>query len=335
MNSKILIDVKGLKKYFPVEAGLFMRKIADLKAVDDVSFNIMRGESMGLVGESGCGKTTVGRCILRLIEPTAGKVYFDGTDITSLEKEELRTFRSQMQLIFQDPYSSLNPRLTVGDIISEPLLIHQKIDKKDINERIRRLMVEVGLSPSQSRRYPHEFSGGQKQRISIARALSVVPNFIVADEPVAALDMSIRAQILNLMKDLQAKYGLTYLIISHDLTVIKHMCNRIMVMYLGNLVEVAERDSLFKRPYHPYSFALISAIPIPDPSIRKKRIILKGEVPAPINPPSGCRFHPRCQYAKDLCSEKAPVLEEIVKNHFVACHFADGIEPPEGSIVEF
>ncbi len=335
MNSKKLIDVKDLKKYFPVEAGLFMRKVADLKAVDDVSFNIMQGESMGLVGESGCGKTTVGRCILRLIEPTAGKVYFDGTDLTSLKKEELRTFRSRMQLIFQDPYTSLNPRLTVGDIISEPLLIHQKVEKKEMNERIKRLMVEVGLSPSQSRRYPHEFSGGQKQRISIARALSVVPSFIVADEPVAALDMSIRAQILNLMKDLQAKYGLTYLIISHDLTVIKHMCNRIMVMYLGNLVEIAERDSLFKLPYHPYSFALISAVPIPDPSIRKKRIILKGEVPAPINPPSGCRFHPRCPYVKDLCSKRAPNLEEIVENHFVACHFAEELEPPEGSIVEF
>jgi oligopeptide/dipeptide ABC transporter ATP-binding protein len=330
-----LIEVKNLKKYFPVEAGFFKRKVADLKAVDGVSFSIKEGESTGLVGESGCGKTTVGRCILRLIEPTEGNIVFEGEDITELGKNELRMVRSKMQLIFQDPYSSLNPRLTIGDIITEPLIVHNLVDRSEINDRVQRLMLDVGLSPSQSKRYPHEFSGGQKQRISIARALSVVPKFIVADEPVAALDMSIRAQILNLMKDLQDKYQLTYLIISHDLTVIKHMCNRIMVMYLGDLVEVADREQLFKRPYHPYSFALISAIPIPDPLIKKKRIILEGDVPAPINPPSGCKFHPRCSYAKGICSEEFPELREINPGHYVSCHFAEEIEPPEGSIVEF
>lgn len=335
MSSENLIEIKDLKKYFPVEAGFFKRKVADLKAVDGVSFSITEGESIGLVGESGCGKTTVGRCVLRLIEPTEGSIFFEGNDITEIGKNELRSVRSQMQLIFQDPYSSLNPRLTVGDIITEPLIVHNLVDKSEINDRVQRLMLDVGLSPSQSRRYPHEFSGGQKQRISIARALSVVPKFIVADEPVAALDMSIRAQILNLMKDLQDKYQLTYLIISHDLTIIKHMCSRIMVMYLGNLVEVADRDDLFKRPYHPYSFALISAVPIPDPLIKKKRIILEGDVPAPINPPSGCKFHPRCPYAKSICSEEFPELQEINLGHFVSCHFAEEIEPPEGSIVEF
>lgn len=335
MMEQALIEVRNLKKYFPVEAGFFMRKVADLKAVDDVSFTINKGESVGLVGESGCGKTTVGRSVLRLIEPTEGAIIFDGKNIVDLEKKELQTFRRKMQLIFQDPYSSLNPRLTVGDIITEPLLIHGLAEKKEINERITRLMLDVGLSPSHSRRYPHEFSGGQKQRISIARALSVVPSFVVADEPVAALDMSIRAQILNLMKDLQDKYDLTYLIISHDLTVIKHMCSRIMVMYLGSLVEVATREKLFKRPYHPYSFALISAVPIPDPLIKKKRIILTGDVPTPINPPSGCKFHPRCPYAKARCSKEIPALEEIEEGHFVACHFALELAPPEGSIVEF
>jgi oligopeptide/dipeptide ABC transporter ATP-binding protein len=287
------------------------------------------------VGESGCGKTTVGRCVLRLIEPTAGQIKFEGTDITSLEKNDLRKFRSKMQLIFQDPYLSLNPRLTIGDIISEPLIIHDLVEKDEINDRIRRLMLDVGLSPSQSKRYPHEFSGGQKQRISIARALSVLPQFIVADEPVAALDMSIRAQILNLMKDLQDKYNLTYLIISHDLTVIKHMCNRIAVMYLGDLVEVADRENLFQRPYHPYSFALISAIPVPDPRIQKKRIILSGDVPAPINPPSGCKFHPRCPYAGEMCIKRTPELREINPGHHVSCHYAEELEPPEGSIVDF
>lgn len=335
MTEQVLLEVRGLKKYFPVEAGFLMRKVADLKAVDDVSFKINKGESVGLVGESGCGKTTVGRSVLRLIEPTEGEILFEGKDIVDLGKNDLQSIRSRMQLIFQDPYSSLNPRLTVGDIITEPLLIHGLAEKNEINERITRLMLDVGLSPSQSRRYPHEFSGGQKQRISIARALAVVPSFIVADEPVAALDMSIRAQILNLMKDLQDKYDLTYLIISHDLTVIKHMCNRIMVMYLGSLVEVATRESLFKRPYHPYSFALISAIPIPDPLIKPNKIILTGDVPTPINPPSGCKFHPRCSYAKSRCSEEIPALEEIEEGHFVACHFARELAPPEGSIVDF
>ena len=333
--SDVLLEVKGLKKYFPVESGMLFQKVGELKAVDGVSFQINRGESIGLVGESGCGKTTVGRCILRLIEPTEGEVIFDGVPITSLEKKEIREIRKRMQLIFQDPYSSLNPRRTVGDILSEPIIIHHIAEKGEINEIVNRLMLDVGLSPSQSRRYPHEFSGGQKQRISIARALSVLPDFIVADEPVAALDMSIRAQILNLMKDLQEKYQLTYLIISHDLTVIKHMCTRIMVMYLGDLVEVADRESLFKRPYHPYSFALISAIPIPDPRLDKKRIILEGDVPTPINPPKGCKFHTRCQYAKDVCRTKVPELMEVKENHLVACHFAKELEPPEGSIVEF
>lgn len=335
MGARGFIEVKRLKKYFPVEAGIFMRKVADLKAVDDVSFTIDQGESVGLVGESGCGKTTVGRCLLRLIEPTEGEISFKGKNILDLDKDELRALRSQIQMIFQDPYSSLNPRMTVGDIISEPVIIHNLAKKDEVNNRIRRLMLDVGLSPSHSRRYPHEFSGGQKQRISIARALSVVPNFIVADEPVAALDMSVRAQILNLMKDLQDKYNLTYLIISHDLTVIKHMCNRIMVMYLGDLVEIAERDSLFTRPFHPYSFALISAIPIPDPAKKKKRIILKGDVPSPINPPSGCKFHPRCPYVQDICSKARPDLEEIQRGHYAACHFTQDLKPPEGSIVEF
>ncbi len=316
------MKIEGLKKWFPITGGVFSRVIGWVKAVDGVSFSVKRGETLGVVGESGCGKTTTGRTILRLIEPTEGKAIFEGTDIFSLNKAELRKIRRDIQIIFQDPYASLNPRMTVGDIVGEALDIHKLVkSKKEREERISELLDVVGLLPQHMKRYPHEFSGGQRQRIGIARALAVQPKFIVADEPVSALDVSIQAQVINLLEDLQEKFALTYLFIAHDLSVVRHISTRVAVMYLGKLVELAETEELFEHPAHPYTEALLSAVPIPDPEIKKQRIILEGDVPSPVNPPSGCRFHTRCRYAKPICAEKEPELKDLGGGHYVACHF--------------
>jgi oligopeptide transport system ATP-binding protein len=316
-----LIEVRNVKKYFPITAGVFSRHVADVKAVDDVSFAIKRGETLGLVGESGSGKTTIGRCILRLTEPTAGEILFEGTDITRIKPREMRALRREMQIIFQDPYASLNPRMTVGDIIAEPLKIHHLARGKEVDEKVNDLLKTVGLAPYHANRYPHEFSGGQRQRIGVARALAVSPKFIVADEPVSALDVSIQAQVVNLLEDLQEQFSLTYLFIAHDLSVVRHISDRVAVMYVGKLMEIATRDELYKRPLHPYTQSLLSAIPIPDPRIeaRRERIILEGDIPSPVNPPSGCRFHTRCPIAYDRCVTEVPELLEY-KGHFVACH---------------
>ncbi len=316
----ILLEVKGLKKYFPVKGGIFQRTVAHVHAVDDISFYIRDGETLGLVGESGCGKTTVGRCVLLLIKPTAGEIKYLGQDLCKLSERKLRRFRTETAMIFQDPYSSLNPRMTVADAVGEPLEVHGIAKGLEKERKVKELLVEVGLSPYQVYKYPHEFSGGERQRICIARALAVRPKFIVADEPVAALDVSVRAGILNLMKELQRRFKLTYLFISHDLSVIRHMCDRVMVMYLGKLVEVSEANELFSNPYHPYTEALISSVPIPDPTVHRKRIILPGSVPTPINPPPNCRFSPRCVYATEKCSKMEPSLIEVKNGHFVACH---------------
>lgn len=313
-----LIEIKNLKKYFPVKNG-FM-KTAQVKAVDDVSLYIRKGETLGLVGESGCGKTTLGRTILRLHEPTSGQILYHGEDIT---KENMLPYRRKMQIIFQDPYASLNPRMTVGDIIGEPLDIHKMCkDKKERQEKIYQLLETVGLNKEHADRYPHEFSGGQRQRIGIARALAVDPEFIVCDEPISALDVSIQAQIVNMLEDLQVERGFTYLFIAHDLSVVQHISDRIGVMYLGHLVELTSSSELYKKPLHPYTQTLLSAIPIADPktSRTKKRMILKGDIPSPLNPPSGCTFRTRCPYATELCSKEAPNLREYESGHFVACH---------------
>ncbi len=321
-NNEYILKIEGLKKWFPITGGVFSRVIGWVKAVDGVSFSVKRGETLGVVGESGCGKTTTGRTILRLIEPTEGKAIFEGTDIFSLNKAELRKIRRDIQIIFQDPYASLNPRMTVGDIVGEALDIHKLVkSKKEREERISELLDVVGLLPQHMKRYPHEFSGGQRQRIGIARALAVQPKFIVADEPVSALDVSIQAQVINLLEDLQEKFALTYLFIAHDLSVVRHISTRVAVMYLGKLVELAETEELFEHPAHPYTEALLSAVPIPDPEIKKQRIILEGDVPSPVNPPSGCRFHTRCRYAKPICAEKEPELKDLGGGHYVACHF--------------
>jgi oligopeptide/dipeptide ABC transporter ATP-binding protein len=315
-----MLEVESLKKYFPVKGGVFQRTVAHVHAVDDISFYIRDGETLGLVGESGCGKTTVGRCVLLLIKPTAGKIKYLDQDLCKLGETKLRRFRTETAMIFQDPYSSLNPRMTVADAVGEPLEVHGIARGIEKEKKVKELMVKVGLSPYHIYRYPHEFSGGQRQRICIARALAVKPKFIVADEPVAALDVSVRAGILNLMKELQREFKLTYLFISHDLSVIRHISDRVMVMYLGKLVEVSEANELFSNPYHPYTEALISSVPIPDPTVNKKRIILPGSVPTPINPPSGCRFSSRCVHATEKCSKMEPNLIEAKKEHFVACH---------------
>lgn len=312
-----------MKKYFPIRGGILSRRVAFIHAVDDVSFNIYEGQTFGLVGESGCGKTTLGRCILLLIQPTAGKIIFSGQNLLDLKKKELRKLRSQMAMIFQDPYSSLNPRMTVSDIIGQPLQIHKVAKGKDRRRKVMELMKNVGLSPEHLYRYPHEFSGGQKQRIGIARALAVNPKLVVADEAVAALDVSVRASILNLMKDLQKDFGLTYLFISHDLSVVKHICDRVAVMYLGEIIEIAETEELFTNPLHPYTKALMSAIPIPDPTLRMEKIILPGEPSTPINPPPGCRFNKRCLYATERCRKSGPDLVEVSKGHYIACHEFD------------
>jgi peptide/nickel transport system ATP-binding protein len=315
-----LVEVKQLKKYYPITGGIFGRTIGHVKAVDDVSFAIRKGEAFGLVGESGSGKSTTGRTILRLTDKTAGEVKYKGVDLHAVIKQELRRLRPSMQFIFQDPYSSLNPRLRVGDAIGEALMDHGLADKSEIRERVQEVLALCGLAPYHIDRFPHEFSGGQRQRIGIARSIILQPEFIVADEPVSALDVSIQAQIINLFSDLQEKKELTYLFISHDLSVVEHLCTRIGVMYLGSLVEIAPRDELFARPLHPYTRALLSAVPIPDPRLKRERIVLRGDIPSPANPPKGCKFHTRCPLATDRCKEEVPVLRLADSDHQVACH---------------
>ena len=316
-----LLSVRGLKKHFAVRGGILSREVDRVYAVDGVSFDIAAGETLGLVGESGCGKTTTGRCIMRLIEPSAGEIWFQDRDVTALEGEALRAMRRDMQIIFQDPFASLNPRHTVGGIIGEALIIHRLTKTRhDLEDRVVQLLETVGLQADHMRRFPHEFSGGQRQRIGIARALAVEPKLIVCDEPVSALDVSIQAQVINLLEDLQEKFGLTYLFIAHDLSVVEHISDRVAVMYLGRVVEIASAHALYDNPRHPYTEALLSAVPIPDPKIKRKRIVLQGDVPNPIRPPSGCHFHTRCPIAEARCSVEAPALEQGDDGHWVACH---------------
>jgi len=322
-KAETLVEVRHLKKYFAVRGGLLQRVQGWVQAVDDVSFTIKAGETLGLVGESGCGKTTVGRTILRLIPATAGQVIFAGQDVFALNPTELKKARRDMQIIFQDPFSSLDPRMPVGDSIGEGLLVHGMRDRKQRHEIVIQTLDKVGLSPDHARRYPHEFSGGQRQRIGIARALALRPRFIVCDEPVSALDVSIQSQVLNILRDLQHEFGLTYLFIAHNLSVVEHISDRVAVMYLGKMVELADRDELYRNPLHPYTQALMSAIPIPDPSLRRERIILKGDVPSPLNPPSGCRFHPRCPVALEHCSRHEPEFRDMGNGHYVACWRVD------------
>lgn len=314
-----LVEIEHLVKYFPVRAGLLQRVVNWVKAVDDVSFTVKKGETLGLVGESGCGKTTVGRTMLRLIEPTSGSVRFEGRDILKLRGPELKQVRRDMQIIFQDPYASLDPRLPIGESVMEGLHIHNIGTPQERFEIMIDTLKKVGLEDYHARRYPHEFSGGQRQRIGIARALALRPKFIVCDEPVSALDVSIQSQVLNILKDLQREFGLTYLFVAHNLSVVEHISDRVAVMYLGKVVEVTTRDELYRNPLHPYTQALLSAIPIPDPRLKRKRIILKGDVPSPLNPPTGCRFHPRCPIAKDICAQQEPEFRQAQPEHWVAC----------------
>lgn len=327
-GSDNLLEVRDLQMYFPVTSGIiFQRKVADVKAVDGISFSIKKGETLGLVGESGCGKTTAGRAILQLYKPTAGDVLFEGQRLNDLGTKDMIPIRRKMQIIFQDPYGSLNPRMTAGDIVGEPLVIHKLTsNKNEYNDRISELLTVVGLNPHMADRYPHEFSGGQRQRIGIARALAVNPSFIVCDEPVSALDVSIQAQVINLLEELQEQFGLTYLFIAHDLSVVRHISDRVAVMYLGHIVEIADRDELHENPLHPYTKALLSAVPIPDPVLEaeRERIVLTGDVPSPTNPPPGCVFHTRCPSMIEDCKESMPQLQEVSPGHWVACIRADG-----------
>ncbi|KKX57144.1 ABC transporter ATP-binding protein [Brevibacillus borstelensis] len=317
---KPLLEVKDLKKHYPIKKGLFGKQVGAVKAVDGVSFSIQPGETLGIVGESGCGKSTTGRAILRLIEPTAGEVLFDGQDIRKLPPDEMRKFRTNMQIVFQDPYASLDPRWTVQRTLEEPLRTHLKLSEAEIKDRIAELMSVVGLAPYHASRFPHEFSGGQRQRIGIARALALRPKFVVCDEPVSALDVSIQAQVLNLMQDLQSQFSLTYMFISHDLSVVKFICDRVGVMYLGRMVEMAPTAEMFAEPLHPYTKALMSAVPVPDPEAARERIVLTGDVPNPQSPPSGCTFHTRCPYVMDSCRQAVPEWREVSPGRHVACH---------------
>ncbi|MEG2183911.1 MAG: ATP-binding cassette domain-containing protein [Cloacibacillus sp.] len=320
MKDNVLIDVKNLKKYFYKDTGIISKKMQEIKAVDDVSFYIKKGETLGLVGESGCGKTTAGRTIMRLYEPTGGQILYNETDIAKLSQKDFMPYRKKIQMIFQDPYASLDPRMTVADIIGEPLDIHHLASGKERQERIFELLDKVGLGKNHANRYPHEFSGGQRQRIGIARALSVMPEFIICDEPISALDVSVQAQVVNMLEDLQHEIGLTYLFIAHDLSMVRHISDRVGVMYLGSLMELTTSDTLYNNPQHPYTQALLSSIPIPNPRAEIKNIILEGDVPSPLNPPSGCKFRTRCRYTKKICAEETPRLKEIGAEHFAACH---------------
>lgn len=320
-ESNDLLVVKNLKKYFPIKGGFLKKTVGHVRAVEDISFTIKRGETLGIVGESGCGKSTTGRTLLRLLDKTDGEVFYEGQEIFNLPKHEMIKLRTKMQIVFQDPYSSLNPRKTVAQIVGEALVEHNLAKRgKDVNDKVSDIIQKCGLAPYHIRRYPHEFSGGQRQRIGIARALALNPEFIVCDEPVSALDVSIQSQVINLLMDLQDEMGLTYLFISHDLSVVKHISDRIGVMYLGSMVELASKNELYNHPLHPYTQALLSAIPIPDPTIKKKRIILTGDIPSPANPPSGCRFHTRCPHVMPRCKEESPEFREASPEHFVACH---------------
>jgi oligopeptide transport system ATP-binding protein len=324
-NNNVLLRVEDLMMHFPIYRGVFQRQVGAVRAVDGISFDIKRGETLGLVGESGCGKSTTGRTILQLYKPTAGRVTFDGVDLVSLKGEGMRQMRRKMQMIFQDPYASLNPRMTVGQLVGEPLMVHNVATAQEIQERVQHLLELVNLNPSFASRYPHEFSGGQRQRIGVARALALQPSFVICDEPISALDVSIQAQVVNLLEELQEQFNLTYLFIAHDLSMVRHISDRVAVMYLGVIVELASRDELYAKPLHPYTRALLSAVPIPDPvaDAKRERIILKGDVPSPANPPSGCRFRTRCPIAQDVCAQSRPEFREIRPGHFVACFFAE------------
>ncbi|KZE81159.1 ABC transporter ATP-binding protein [Paenibacillus elgii] len=319
-HDRPLLQVLNLKKHYPIHGGLFRRQVGSIQAVNDFSLTMRRGETVGLVGESGCGKSTTGRAIMRLIEPTAGTILFEGEDITRIKGERLRQIRKDMQMVFQDPFSSLNPKMMVGHLVSEPIRNYESRTGKELEERVAELLVKVGLAEDSYYKYPHEFSGGQRQRISIARTLALKPKLVVADEPVSALDVSIQSQVLNLLQDIQADFGLSYLFIAHDLSVVKHISDRIGVMYLGRLVEITDKKSLYKQPLHPYTQALLSAVPIPDPNAKRERIVLQGDVPSPANPPAGCAFHPRCRHAVAACREQQPTLKQVAPHHEVACH---------------
>lgn len=321
--SEMILQVKGLKKYFPIKAGILGKQVGAVKAVDDVSFDLKKGETLGIVGESGCGKSTTGRSIMRLIEPSEGEILFEGKNVSTMNKEELRKIRRDIQMVFQDPYASLNPRHNVQKILEEPLKVHGIGDEKERKEKVKKLLDIVGLSSYHAQRYPHQFSGGQRQRIGIARALMTNPKLIIADEPVSALDVSIQAQVLNLMKDLQEELGLTYIFIAHDLGVVRHISDRVGVMYLGKMVELATSESLYEKPLHPYSQALLAAVPVPDPDFKRETELLKGDIPSPSNPPSGCTFHTRCPFKMDACTKVVPKLVEVEPGHSVACHLYD------------
>ncbi len=321
-NPETLLKVQDLKMHFPIYRGVFQRQVGAVHAVDGISFDVFRGETLGLVGESGCGKSTTGRTILQLYKPTAGDIFFEDVNLAKLKGEEMRAMRRKMQMIFQDPYASLNPRMTVGEIVGEPLIVHNVAAGKEVHDRVAHLLELVGLNPSFATRYPHEFSGGQRQRVGVARALALQPSFIICDEPISALDVSIQAQVVNLLEELQEQFNLTYLFIAHDLSMVRHISKRVAVMYLGVVVELADRDELYRQPLHPYTQALLSAVPIPDPvaDANRKRVILEGDVPSPVNPPSGCRFRTRCPIAEKICAEQRPEFREVQPGHLVACH---------------